>query len=31
VKELVDLDALRRESLQVADKVYEKVMTPGLK
>jgi hypothetical protein len=30
VKELVDLDALRRESLQVADKVYKKVMT-GLK
>jgi hypothetical protein len=30
VKELVDLDALRRESLEVADKVYEKVMT-GLK
>jgi hypothetical protein len=30
VKELVDSDALRRESLQVADKVYEKVIT-GLK
>jgi hypothetical protein len=30
MKELVDLDALRKESLQVADKVYEKVMT-GLK
>ena len=30
VKELVDLDALRRESLQVADKVYKKVIG-GLK